>query len=485
MVPAEYQIKESKPLIFVSHDIGPDMIRRIDETLGLYLAALNMEDAQFSLVYSLRELAENAKKANLKRIYFEKNRASLDRVDEYTRVMKSFKDDVYSNINNYIPLLKEKNLYVKFIFFLDSSHFVISLINNSSMTAIEKDRIKQRLLNARAFTSMEEAFRTIMDDEEGAGLGLIMLILMLQKIGLDKKSFIIRSNEHFTEARITIPRNQKLREHLSGISEVLDNEVHQIPQLPENIQALQVLLSDPDVDFTDINKIVRRDPALTGEILKTVNSASFGIKRKISSLSEAISLMGMNSLRNFISLLGAQKVMNEKYGEMRELWSHSYRCAQISQFLIGFGKLKKLSEDAYVGCLLHDIGKVILDFVHPQVLENIKKFCLQKNHPSELFESVILGVHHAELGAIILKRWEFPQTIIDSVQYHHFPDKFDNGNHNLITLIYFSNFLSHFEKDETTYEELSPTVAGLFSIKNQNDLDILVENLVKEVPVNG
>ena len=106
-------------------------------------------------------------------------------------------------------------------------------------------RVYDRIARSRAFETMEEALSTVIDDSEGAGLGIVILVLMLKKIGLDEDSFDIDVEKGETVARITLPFNEVHVENLDLLSEEIVREIQELPQFPDNILQLQNLINDP------------------------------------------------------------------------------------------------------------------------------------------------------------------------------------------------------------------------------------------------
>jgi len=131
--------------------------------------------------YCVRELAVNAKKANTKRVYFMERGLDINIPDDYKIGMENFKADTLENIAHYLQLQKEKGLYIKLIFQVKGNVIYIEVRNNVAVTKTELIRIHDKLARSRQYNSLEEALTQVLDDSEGAGLGLVILVLMLKK----------------------------------------------------------------------------------------------------------------------------------------------------------------------------------------------------------------------------------------------------------------------------------------------------------------
>ena len=119
--------------------------------------------------------------------------------------MKTFKQDTLENIAYYLGKQKEKGYYIKIIFQAKAQNILIEVRNNVEINKKEYIRIHDKLARSRQYNTLEEALSNVLDPSEGAGLGLVILVLMLKKIGLDEDCFDIWAESGETVARITVP----------------------------------------------------------------------------------------------------------------------------------------------------------------------------------------------------------------------------------------------------------------------------------------
>lgn len=163
------------------------------------------QDTLFSYFdYCLGELLANAKKANTKRIYFKDRNLDINLLADYEEGMKTFKDDTFAKLDYYLDLQENAGLYIKLSFLYKDDILVLDIKNNSILTEIEKQRIKERLNNVHQYT-MEEILGDVVDQTEGAGLGINSVGLMLKKIGLPEENFTIFVEGNETISRIEYP----------------------------------------------------------------------------------------------------------------------------------------------------------------------------------------------------------------------------------------------------------------------------------------
>ena len=263
------------PLTITTYTLPHDIEIYMEEVLDVFLSELGQKKLKDYLVYCLRELAVNAKKANTKRVYFDAKGLDINDPGEYEEGMKTFKQDTLENISYYLGKQKEKGYYVKIIFQAKGSNIIIEVRNNVEINKKEYVRIHDKLARSRQYNSLEEALSNVLDPSEGAGLGLVILVLMLKKIGLDEECFDIWAENGETVARITVPVAATRIESLSLLTDEVVKSITSLPKFPENVVQIQRLIADPQSQIVDIARAISTDPALTADLLKLVNSAAF------------------------------------------------------------------------------------------------------------------------------------------------------------------------------------------------------------------
>jgi hypothetical protein len=202
-------IKLEIPLIMTTYTLPRKVEYYIEQVVTIFFFFFKQSRLRDNVIYCIQELVVNAKKANTKRVYFIDRGLDLNNNNDYKEGMSSFKDDTLNNINYYLDLQRKRGLYVKLILHLKDNIITIEVRNNSTITASELSRIQKRLDKAREYDDMEEAIFHLLDDSEGAGLGLVMLVIMLKRLGLEANAFNILNTNEETVARIIIPKDLK------------------------------------------------------------------------------------------------------------------------------------------------------------------------------------------------------------------------------------------------------------------------------------
>lgn len=202
----QHAIETNKPIIFKTNSL----LRSIEEHLFAYLKSilftLEMAKLTEGLTYCLRELAANANRANLKRLFFIKNNLDINNLRDYQEGMKNFKIETFDDIDRFEKELLESNLYNIFVFETTDDYLIISIKNNALMTEQETSRVNSKIEAAWQYESIKEAMTEIMDSTEGAGLGITSIIMMAKKWGIDNKDLLtVKTNENETECTLKIP----------------------------------------------------------------------------------------------------------------------------------------------------------------------------------------------------------------------------------------------------------------------------------------
>jgi putative nucleotidyltransferase with HDIG domain len=468
------------PLTITTYTLPHDIEIYMEEVLDVFLSELGQKKLKDYLVYCLRELAVNAKKANTKRVYFDARSLDINDPGEYEEGMKNFKQDTLENISYYLGKQKEKGYYVKIIFQAKGSNIIIEVRNNVEINKKEYVRIHDKLARSRQYNSLEEALSNVLDPSEGAGLGLVILVLMLKKIGLDEECFDIWAENGETVARITVPVAATRIESLSLLTDEVVKSITSLPKFPENVVQIQRLIADPQSQIVDIARAISTDPALTADLLKLVNSAAFMLQKKVDNIVDAVKMAGMRGIRGLLYSYGTFKILGDDSTEDRKrLWDHCYRAAYYAYNIARNFKPqnKILLDDAYVGGMLHDMGKIVFSTVHPELLDKIRNFCSEKNIPASTFEDMAGGMNHAEIGARIAEKWNFPDPLIAAIRYHHEPSLVGLENKDVVYTVYLANIFCEYETGGITFDQIEAAPLAEIGLVGEKAFKKVVETM--------
>lgn len=462
-------IRSGIPLSVTTYTLPHEMEVYMGDVLVAFLEELDQKHMVQYLSYCLNELITNAKKANTKRVYFKEKGLDIYNQKDYTVGMKNFKKDTLGNIKYYLGLQKKEGLYIKLLLQIRKNKIKIEVRNNSELTVFEYKRIHDKLARAQRYTSVQEAMSQILDESEGAGLGLIIMILMLEKIGLTEENFQTIAENGETINRIILPLSEKTQKDISIISEEFIKAINELPQFPQNIVRLNRLLNDPDSKMSEIAQQISSDVALTGELLKLVNSAAFALATPCDNIVDAVKMVGIRGIKNLLMTIGSIETFSTMRGNREDLWEHAYQVAFYSYNLARnfFAKDRVVVDDSYVCGLLHDMGKIIFETAHPDLIKKVLDVAEGKGASAEIFERLIAGVNHAEIGARVAEKWNFPDIIVQAIRYHHDAEDAPKGIKNITSVISLADFMVHYEKGDVDFYQIEPDILELFKISGE------------------
>ncbi|MCH5290569.1 MAG: HDOD domain-containing protein [Treponema sp.] len=466
-------IRSGIPLTITTYTLPHEMELYISDVLRAFLRELHQPQMEDYLDYCLKELMNNAKKANTKRVYFEERCLDITRKPDYDIGMKDFKQETLSNIKYYLQQQRRRGLYVKVSMQTSNNKVKLEVRNKVQLTVFEYKRIHDKITRAQQYDSVEEGINQLLDDSEGAGLGLVIMSLVLRKNGLSEENYQVISENGETITRLTLPFNKKTQEDNAVLSTQFVNLINGLPEFPENISEINQLINDPESKMSDIAQRISNDVALTAELLKLVNSAAFSLSQPCRSISEAVKLVGLRGIRNLLFSIGCMKMLMIDSEDKKQMWEHSCRVAFYSYNLARnfcAASERECIEDSYVCGLLHDMGKIIFENARPEMLERMDEICKKRGVSPELFERMIAGVNHGGVGALIAEKWNFPDVIINVIRYHHNPEDAPQEFRKPVYIVYLADLLSHYETEAIEFEQFELDVLAAFKIQKEEQL---------------
>jgi len=201
-------------------------------------------------------------------------------------------------------------------------------------------------------------------------------------------------------------------------------QVKSIPTLPAVLTILSRRMEDPKTSSEDLAQVIVQDQAIASKVLKLVNSPFYGFSGRIQSISQGIVILGFNAVKNLVlstSVIDAFRgTASGDLFRMDTLWVHSAAVATTAKL---FAERTRLCdpEDAFVGGLLHDIGKVLLWTSEPRLFNACLQAVTQKGIPLAEVEDRILGFRDQELAAILAEKWKFPESLRVALRWRGSP----------------------------------------------------------------
>ena len=228
------------------------------------------------------------------------------------------------------------------------------------------------------------------------------------------------------------------------VKQLIYDRVSNLPTLPSVIQKVVSLVQDEKTSATKLGDLIAYDQAISSRLLRVANSAYYGFPREISTVQQAIVLIGFEQVKSLslgIAVFGVMKGANDTTSRMQDaFWEHSAGCSLAAKIICN--KLGKPDgEVAFTASLLHDMGKIILaNFFSKEyrvVLERI-----QENGKSFVdVEEEVFGFTHADVGNWLCSRWKLPQSLASSVRCHHKVDEVEPDNIHITSVVHLADVI--------------------------------------------
>ena len=224
-------------------------------------------------------------------------------------------------------------------------------------------------------------------------------------------------------------------------------KVKNLPAVSQAALKLVTLLDQPAVSNEDVVTVLKYDDVLTAKLLRACNSPYFGFDEQVSSVEQAVMILGHQQILHMVLSLafgGAMSTRLPGYAiEAKELWFHSLSTAVAAEHLARSGLPMEVEPPvAFTAGLLHDIGKLALHQVLDTGTQTAIRDCIiQQRLPRNVAEKEILGTDHCEVGARLLETWRLPVEIVEAVAHHYSP--VGTPQPKLSAVIHVSNCLVH------------------------------------------
>jgi putative nucleotidyltransferase with HDIG domain len=203
-----------------------------------------------------------------------------------------------------------------------------------------------------------------------------------------------------------------------SLAEVVD-DVPPMPQVAQKV--LEMTRGGSEVAVADLVRVVSSDQGLTTKVLRTCNSPYFGLRQQVKTLTQAVVLLGIRTVRSLVLLHSLPvHAKGRPTFEQTAMWSHGVGAALAGRFLAT--KVPDLDpEEAFLGGLLHDVGRQVLALGLGETYLEIFRAIYRREVPSVEGERKVLGFDHAQVGALVTEKWCFPQELAEVVGGHHDP----------------------------------------------------------------
>lgn len=422
------------------------------------------------------ELITNYIKAISKRIYFTNNLLNIYDPAEYEKGMDLFRTTVLSTWSKQPFDFSNTEYQVTIHFQITESGISLSIQSNIILAETEKQRILKRLHSSEQTVSASAPFIENIDHSEGGGLGIILILVLLQNTGIGRSNLEFIANEKGSQTTIFIPKNVTKPAIEKHLTENIIGQIDALPAFPEKIQQLMELCNSSTSSFETIAHQISRDPSLTAQILKLANSAGYIGRNKSITLAESVRIIGLNQVKSFLLVAGVKNIISTIVTKeiMDAIWINSNR---ISYFAGQLSKgNKELKETVIVAGLLHDLGRLVIYGSSNENFKELQKILNQENSEIQaLFQEIQLGVSFPEIGAMLAEKWHFPKPIQYAIRHQMKPLLSEPEYRAIVYPIYLARCMAEFLNGTQRFEFIETKVLQHFNIQNQEQFANLAD----------
>lgn len=212
--------------------------------------------------------------------------------------------------------------------------------------------------------------------------------------------------------------------HLEQRLKQIQRFISKIPSLSTTVEKVMEICNNPAASPNDLNRVISYDPVLTGQILRLINSAYYGLPNRITSLTRAIIMLGLNTVKNLVlatSVLGSFKSRSQvPQLPMDDFWAHSLGVGVTAKMIAKREKIPAQEHEAFfVAGLLHDLGKLPLMVCFPDLYSQTIDDADSGQLPLFKIEKTNIGFDHCEVGMLIAAKWKLKSKIQNAIVGHH------------------------------------------------------------------
>ena len=470
----ELAVQLHTPLEITSYTLPRQKEQYIHEVLTYFLKKSHQEHMTDNLIFCLGELLTNAKKANTKRVYFKEQGLDINDEMNYHQGMVSFKDDMLDNLEHYLLLQKEAGLYIKLILQLYDEGIKIEIRNNSVLTVFEKKRINEKLKVASKYEEPKQVISRVIDQTEGAGLGIIIIVLMLRKIGLPRDSYTVFATDTETVTQMILPLNAEINKNMDCLYQEFVENLDTIPVFEESLKEFAELAAKPQTTDDQLIEYISKDVSLAAVLLK--NAATKG--QECSKLTKAYELIGRQEVISMLSDKNASIRPIKKEQDTRGFWKHEY---DVAFYAYNIAKnQKELAfdlEEVYVCGLFHDIECLLLEVVTEEQKASVKKLAASLDPEGPLYELFEKDFGHSRGCFMLAQKWGLPESISQVIHYHNNPANAPDNIKTIVYIIYLADILQYYKEGKAAFYQLNQDVLEFFKIDSKEKLDTIVQKI--------
>lgn len=461
------------PIEVTSYTLPRNMELYMHQVLDRFLDECHQEQLKEYLDFCLGEIITNGKKANTKRVYFKDKGLDINNPEDYEKGMETFKEDTMCNLDYYLELQKKAGLYVKLSLKFDIDNIVVEIKNNSILTQFEEDRINNKLDSVQQYDNMEDVFAKVLDTSEGAGLGIIIMVLMLQKIGLSKNNFKIYSTDKETITKIVLPCNNQVFEVLYDVSQHFVTMEKQLPIYSSELDEIDSIVNSNVIDRNKVLNCIRKNPSFALMAAKKASdndNFSLDLYKTIESLSdlELKEIYSKNSV--YFRIVEHSPILDYYY-------NHSYKVAVYCYNLAKNRKALNISEEIDAEYLfglglLSNMGQIMVNAMTEEQIT-----LLEKIKTDEARDFFLSGINSGFLSLQYAKNSGFPSASSYQLAGWNYARLCPPDSAMIMSVLYLAEIMQLYVEKKVEFYQIDREILKQHNINDEIQLNYVIEKV--------
>ncbi len=450
----------------------------ISGILNRLLNSLDIPYLTDPLIVILKEILSNSARANAKRVFFAEEGLNIDDPDEYQVGIERFPHEVTGKWKDFVKKHQQTPYFIRLRFSFRNNELQIFTINNVLIKDKEWERINSRFEKAGRYQNIEAAFQDMKDDSEGSGLGIVMTLFLLKRAGIDPGNFRIVSKDGLTVTSLRIPVKTApvgFRDYF--IQKILP-EIEQLPALPQVVSHIIAICNNPESTIQQIAGEIQKDPSLTAQVFRLVNSAGYINRLSNPNLTDAVKIVGVNLIRNILLVAGARNIVSNRFHHknLTQIWENSNKVSFFARELSGDDPA--VIDVSPVAGLLHELGRIVLLSLNPDVVKSVDSLIGKgKLQNSAVIEEMEIGISHPEIGSYLAKHWQFPEVLTNVIRFQQKPLQAPESIRKYVNAVYLAIRIQETLRNVVDFYAIEPDVLKDFGITEESQYLALVQRL--------
>lgn len=256
----------------------------------------------------------------------------------------------------------------------------------------------------------------------------------------------------------------------------VESYIGRMPSLSTTVAKVLDICNRPDTSPNDLNRVIALDPVLTGKVLHLINSAYYSLPDEVTSLTRAIIVLGVNTVKNLALSTAILEALgnggNNKALSMDEFWTHSIGVGVIAKSLAAMRGIPAIRREEYfVAGLLHDLGKIPLNGVFPddycRVMALLEEGAAES---STAAEERVLGLNHGRIGVLIADKWKQTEAMREVMRCHHDPSAAKDEWRLMVTIVSLADDCDHLFRQRGS-QDLSSGDLQIVRLREETGMD--------------